>query len=108
MFDLTKRANYTTLGELRMLLKDMPDDTFILTCGYSDSWVHFSSDGEFISFDFDSLEEDYCDDLEDICTFSFHDVAVAAEIADINESFKRQQIKDHNKRESDQNIKKTK
>ncbi len=108
MYDLSKRAIYTTLGELRMLLKDMPDDTLIFTCGNSDSWVHFSIDGEFISFDYDSLEDDYRYDLEDICTFSFHDVAVADEIADIMESIERKQIKDHNKRESDLNIKKTK
>ena len=64
MYNLKKRAYYSTLGELRMLLADLPDETEVFTCGVEDSWIHFEKDGSFISFDYDSLGCDYCEDLE--------------------------------------------
>ena len=44
MYDLNKRAYISTLGELRELLAELPDDTEILACGSSDAWLHFEKD----------------------------------------------------------------
>ena len=64
MYDLKKRAFFETLGELRMLLADMPDDTDVCTGGVLGSWLHFDENKTLVSFDDDSLYSDYCDDLE--------------------------------------------
>ena len=64
MYDLKKRAYYTTLGELRMLLKDYPDEMPVYNCGCEDSWLHIDADGRFVSLDNESLSFDYSDDLE--------------------------------------------
>ena len=65
MYDLKKRAYFTTLGELRMLLKDYPDETPIYNCGCEDSWLHIDAEGEFVSLDNESLYSDYCAELEE-------------------------------------------
>ncbi len=98
MYDLMKRAYFSTLGELRMLLKDMPDNTLICTCGNDDNWLHFSLEENLVSIDYERFGYVYCEDLEEICPFS-HDDCVA-EIEDLEETLARQQIEAHNKRMS--------
>ena len=64
MYNLKKRAYFTTLGELRMLLKDYPDETPVYNCGCEDSWLHIDAEGKFISLDNESLFSDYSEELE--------------------------------------------
>ncbi len=60
MYNLKKRAFFETLGELRMLLADMPDDTEVCICGSDSCYIHFSKEKTLISFDYDDLSEPYC------------------------------------------------
>ena len=98
MYDLMKRAYFSTLGELRILLKDMPDSTLIRTCGCYDNWLHFSLEENIVSIDYENLGDIYCEELEKECPFSHDDCA--AEIGDLEEALARQQIEAHNKRVS--------
>lgn len=73
MYNLKKRAYFTDLGELRMLLADMPDDTKVCTGGVLGSYLHFSKEKELVSFDDEDLGNHGCyeefmedDDDEDI------------------------------------------
>ena len=62
MYDLKKRSYFTTLGELRMLLADLPDDTEVCTGGVFGSYLHFAEDNSLVSFDDEDLGEDYAED----------------------------------------------
>ena len=62
MYDLNKRSYFTTLGELRSLLADLPDDTKVCTSGVYGSYVHFAKDDPLVSFDDEDLGEDYAED----------------------------------------------
>ena len=57
MYDLIKRAYISTLGELRELLAELPDDTEILACGSSDAWLHFEKDNSLVSLDYADLDD---------------------------------------------------
>lgn len=59
MYDLNKRSYFTTLGELRLLLADYPDDTSIYACGASGCYLHIDDEGKLASIDYDALDSDY-------------------------------------------------
>ena len=59
MYDLNKRSYFTTLGELRMLLADLPNETEVCTGGVLGSYLHFDKDKDLISFDDEDLGPDY-------------------------------------------------
>ena len=59
MYDLNKRSYFTTLGELRLLLADYPDDTSIYACGASGCYLHIDDESCFASIDYDALDSDY-------------------------------------------------
>lgn len=63
MYDLNKRSYFTTLGELRLLLANYPDDTRIYSCGADDAYLHIDDSGKFVSIDYDDLSSDYNDEL---------------------------------------------
>ena len=67
MYDYNKRSYFTHLGELRMLLADLPDETEVCTLGILGTYLHFTEDGTLISFDDDNLEGHcaYTDDAID-------------------------------------------
>lgn len=65
MYDLNKRSYFTTLGELRALLADLPDDTEVCTGGVLGSYLHFEKDKDLISFDDEDLDSDYSDEYPD-------------------------------------------
>ena len=68
MYDLKKRAYISTLGELRELLAELPDDTEISGAGAFGAWLHFDNEKNFVCIDPESLgesvEEYYTDDEE--------------------------------------------
>lgn len=65
MYDLNKRAYFSYLGELRMLLAEMPDDTEVCTGGVLGSYLHFSKERNLVSFDGEDLSPDAYEELED-------------------------------------------
>ena len=64
MYDLNKRSYISTLGELRMLLAALPDDTEISGAGASGAWLHFTNDEHFVCIDPESLYDCYEEDDE--------------------------------------------
>ena len=65
MYDLNKRSYFTTLGELRMLLADLPDDTEVSGAGAFGAWLHFDKEKDFICIDPESLYADYAEEYGD-------------------------------------------
>lgn len=63
MFDITKRKQFKTVGELKEILRDIPDNTRVYICGEdTDScWFHVENDGSIVSFDGNDLDLEYCD-----------------------------------------------
>lgn len=59
MFDITKRKQFKTVGELKELLKDISDDAQTLVGGDEYCWLHFEKDGSVISFDNEDLDDIY-------------------------------------------------
>ncbi len=65
MYDLKKRSYVTTLGELRSLLAELPDDTEISGAGALGAWLHFAKEETIVCIDPESLYdcyEEYDDD----------------------------------------------
>lgn len=58
MYDLNKLNYFTTVGELRMLLAEIPDNAEV-SVGGADAYIHVSPDNELITFDCDDLKECY-------------------------------------------------
>lgn len=63
MFDITKRKQFKTVGELKEILKDIPDKTEVCVCGDPECWLHAEYDGSVVSFDYNDLDDEYCDDV---------------------------------------------
>ena len=62
MYDINKRSYFTNLGELRMLLANLPNETEVCTGGVFGSYLHFEKDRDLISFDDEGLDDDYLED----------------------------------------------
>ena len=58
MYDLNKCSYFTTVGELRMLLKDIPDNAEVFAVG-PDAYLHVEDDNSSITFDYDDIWEVY-------------------------------------------------
>ena len=59
MYDLKKRAYISTLGELRSLLADLPDDTEISGAGADGAWLHFKKGENLVCIDPECLYDYY-------------------------------------------------
>lgn len=64
MYDLNKRSYFTNLGELRMLLANLPNETEVCTGGVLGSYLHFEKDRDLVSFDDEELDDCYDEDLD--------------------------------------------
>jgi len=64
MYDLNKRSYFDTLGELRTLLADLPDDTEVSGAGAFGAWLHFDKERNFICIDPETLYADYEEEYE--------------------------------------------
>lgn len=63
MFDIEKRAQFNTVGDLKQLLKDIPDNVKIVITGDDYCWFHIEQDGSVICLDCEELDDAY-DDCE--------------------------------------------
>lgn len=59
MYDITKRKQFGTVGELKELLKNIPDETQIVVTGDDYCWFHIEQDGSVICLDVEELEDAY-------------------------------------------------
>lgn len=62
MYDITKRKKFNTVGDLKELLKDIPDETQIVVTGDDYCWFHIEQDGSVICLDVEELDDAYEDD----------------------------------------------
>ena len=59
MYDLTKRKKFSTVGDLKELLKDIPDETQIVVTGDDYCWFHIEKDGSVMCLDVEELDDAY-------------------------------------------------
>ena len=59
MYDIKKRKVFRTVGELKEILKNIPDETVCCVGGLVDPYMHVSFDDSVITFDDDPLDELY-------------------------------------------------
>ena len=59
MYDITKRKQFSTVGELKELLKNIPDETQIVVTGDDYCWFHIEQDGSVICLDVEELDDAY-------------------------------------------------
>ena len=57
MYELTKK--FSTVGDLKELLKDIPDETQIVITGDDYCWFHIEQDGSVICLDVEELDDAY-------------------------------------------------
>ena len=59
MYDISKRKQFSTVGELKQLLKNYSDDVQIVVTGDDYCWFHVENDESVICLDTEDLEECY-------------------------------------------------
>ena len=59
MYDIEKRTKFETVGELKKLINELPDDTRVLICGDYYAWFHVEEEDSFICLDNENLDECY-------------------------------------------------
>lgn len=57
-YDLSKRKQFETVGDLKELFKDVPDDTLVYITG-TNGWFHIEEDESAICLDSEDLEDCY-------------------------------------------------
>ena len=59
MYDITKRKQFSTVGDLKELLKNIPDETQVVVTGDDYCWFHIEQDGSVICLDVEELDDAY-------------------------------------------------
>ena len=59
MYDISKRKQFSTVGELKQLLENYSDNTQIVVTGDDYCWFHVEQDESVICLDVEDLEECY-------------------------------------------------
>ena len=64
MFDINKRVECKdlTVGQLKKILETVSDDAKVFVLGDNYAYIHFEEDGSVISFDDNSLDDEYFKD----------------------------------------------
>ena len=59
MYDPIKRKQFETVGDLKELLKNIPDETKVVVTGDDYCWFHIEQDGSVICLDVEELDDVY-------------------------------------------------
>jgi hypothetical protein len=59
MYDINRREQFETVGDLKRLLAEIPDETRIVITGDSYCWFHIEEDETVICLDCEDLEDCY-------------------------------------------------
>lgn len=59
MYNIKRRDQFETVGGLKRLLEDIPEDTKIVICGDDYCWFHIEIDESIICLDNEDLEDCY-------------------------------------------------
>ena len=62
MYDITKRKQFSTVGDLKKLLENISDETQIVVTGDDYCWFHIEQDGSVICLDVEELDDVYEED----------------------------------------------
>lgn len=63
MYNINKRKQFNTVGDLKKLLSTLSDDTKVAICGDSYCWFHIEEDETIICLDCEDLDD--CYDIEE-------------------------------------------
>ena len=61
MFDYDRREAISTVGQLKRLLKNIPDDAELHVCCDSMAWFHVEYDNSVVNLDIEELDDAYED-----------------------------------------------
>ena len=64
MYNINKRTNFETAGNLKKLLAEVPDETKIVICGDDNCWFHIENDESVICLDMEDLDD--CYEMEEL------------------------------------------
>ena len=59
MYNIKKRKQFKTVGDLKELLKDVPDETQVVVTGDDYCWFHIEEDESVICLDTEELDDAY-------------------------------------------------
>ena len=59
MYNIKMRNQFETVGGLKRLLEDVPEDTKIVICGDDNCWFHIENDRSVVCLDNEDLEDCY-------------------------------------------------
>lgn len=59
MYDITRKTQFSTVGELKELLKTIPDETRMAITGDYDCWFHVDKNSSVVCLDVEELDEAY-------------------------------------------------
>lgn len=59
MYNIKKRKQFKTVGDLKELLKDVPDETQVVVTGDDYCWFHIEEDESVICLDTEELDDVY-------------------------------------------------
>lgn len=59
MYNINKRKQFNTVGELKELLKDIPSETKIVITGDDYCWFHIEGDESVVCLDCEDLDDCY-------------------------------------------------
>ncbi len=90
MYDINKRSYFSHLGELRMLLSNLPNETEVCTSGVLGSYLHFEKDRDLISFDDEDLGSHYDEEYPEY--YGEEELYIERQIIEDDEYSERQDI----------------
>ena len=59
MYNINKRKQFNTVGDLKKLLDEVSDDTKMVICGDDYCWFHIEEDKSVVCLDMEDLEDCY-------------------------------------------------
>ena len=59
MYNINKRKQFETVGDLKKLLEELPNETKVVICGDDYCWFHIEEDGSVVCLDCEELDDCY-------------------------------------------------
>lgn len=59
MLDIKKRKQFKTIGELKKLIKNLPDDMDVRVCGMENPYFHMDAENNYIDINVTDLKPIY-------------------------------------------------
>lgn len=59
MYNINKRKQFETVGNLKKLLAEVPNETKVVICGDDYCWFHIEEDESVVCLDMEDLDDCY-------------------------------------------------